>query len=240
MISVKNISKQFGQVNALNDISLEIGKGEIVGFLGRNGAGKTTLMRILTSFLPATAGEASVCGHDVGKASLQVRQEIGYLPENPPLYLNMRVDEYLKFSAELKNVKGVKLKSSLEGVLENCDLTQVSKQVIGTLSKGFKQRVGIAQAIIHDPQVLILDEPTTGLDPIQVLHIRNLIQKFKGIKTVILSTHVLSEIEKLVERVFIIGEGRVLKDQRLTDLVAEYGDIEKAFLEINGVKESHE
>ena len=233
MISVKNISKKYGQIEVLKDINFDIHKGEIVGFLGVNGAGKTTLMRILTSFLPATEGEATVAGFDVHKDHKKVRANIGYLPENPPLYQDMDVLKYLKFAARLKNLSGKNLRERVEYVIERCQLNNVVDRRIHVLSKGFKQRVGLAQAILNDPKVLILDEPTTGLDPIQVEQVRGLLNELKEDHTVILSTHVLSEIERVAHRVLILKDGVIAVDRQLIDLLNVSESLEETFIKLH-------
>ena len=219
MITTKNITKYFGSFQALKDVSFEINKGEIVGFLGQNGAGKTTLMRILTSYLPASSGTVMIDGDDIAKNSLTIRQKIGYLPETPPLYMNMTVKDYLKFAAEIKDIPVKQRRRQLDKVLEECQIEDVKDKTIATLSKGYKQRVGIAQAIIHEPKLLILDEPTSGLDPIQNLQVRSLIKNLKDQRTVILSTHILSEIEQIAQRVLIIKSGQVIVDESLEVLL---------------------
>ena len=219
MITVKNITKYFGSFQALKDVSFEINKGEIVGFLGQNGAGKTTLMRILTSYLPASSGTVMIGGDDIAKNSLTIRQKIGYLPETPPLYMDMTVKDYLKFAAEIKDIPVKQRRRQLDKVLEECQIEDVKGKIIATLSKGYKQRVGIAQAIIHEPKLLILDEPTSGLDPIQNLQVRKLIKNLKDQRTVILSTHILSEIEQIAQRVLIIKSGQVIVDESLEVLL---------------------
>jgi ABC-2 type transport system ATP-binding protein len=219
MISVKNVSKNFGSIQALHDVSFEIPRGEVVGFLGENGAGKTTLMRILTTYFPPTQGRVSIAGLDVGTSALQIRRKIGYLPENPPIYPSMSVFDYLKFAAQLKDVSHREIKKCVDRVLEQCMLKDVYHRRIGVLSKGYKQRVGIAQAIINDPDVLILDEPTSGLDPVQVKQVRHLIKNFDRQRTIILSTHILPEIELMADRVLIIKQGRILVDSPLTNLL---------------------
>ena len=218
MISIQKVSKYFANTPALNSVSFEINKGEIVGFLGPNGAGKTTLMRILTTYLPPSEGKVSVCGLDVTTHPLEVRKNIGYLPETAPLYPEMTVYYYLKFAAQLKNVPQRQLNSQIDKTLEECSLKDVRKQTIATLSKGYRQRLGIAQAIVHNPQVLILDEPTSGLDPQQIIQVRELIKKLEHEKTVLLSTHILSEIEQIAKRVIIIKKGTIVADQALNDL----------------------
>jgi len=219
MITTKNISKNFGSFQALHDVSFKINPGEIVGFLGLNGAGKTTLMRILTSYLPASSGLVLIDGEDIVENSLAIRQKIGYLPETPPLYSNMSVRDYLKFAAEIKGIPANQRKSQLNKVIEECQLGDVSHKSIATLSKGYKQRTGIAQAIIHQPKILILDEPTSGLDPIQNLQLRNLITNLKDQRTVIISTHILSEIEQIAQRVLIIRAGQIIVDESLETLL---------------------
>jgi len=226
MISAKNISKHFGTFQALSNVSFEIQESEIVGLLGKNGAGKTTLMRILTSFLPASSGSVLIDGEDVSKNSLATRENIGYLPETPPLYLNMTVKDYLQFSAEIKSIPARKRRPQLERVLAECQLEQVTGKTIGTLSKGYKQRVGIAQAIIHDPKLLILDEPTSGLDPIQNLQVRKLINSLKDRRTVIVSTHILSEIEHIAQRVLMIKSGQIIVDEPLDVLMRSHNSAE--------------
>lgn len=219
MISTKNVSKNFGSFQALKPVSFDIKRGEIVGFIGQNGAGKTTLMRILTSYYRASTGTVIIDGEDISKNSLAIRRKIGYLPETAPLYLNMTVKDYLNFAAEIKDVSAKDRRRQLNRVLEQCQLENVSHKTIGTLSKGYKQRTGIAQAIIHDPEILILDEPTSGLDPIQNLQLRNLIKGLKDHRTVILSTHILSEIEQIAQRVLIIKAGELIVDEPLDALL---------------------
>ncbi len=219
MISVSGLSKYFGNHPALDGVSFHIEKGEIVGFLGQNGAGKTTLMRVLTTYLLPSSGTVSLFGEDVVLNSLSARRRIGYLPETPPLYLQMSVYEYLKFAAQLKDVPFKQQRLQIDRVLQSCNLSDVKHRTIEELSKGFRQRVGIAQAIINDPDVLILDEPTNGLDPIQIAQFRDLIHhlEFRGV--VILSTHILSEIEKLAQRVIILKKGKIIADQKMSELL---------------------
>lgn len=231
MIIARNITKYFGGFKALKDISFEINKGEIVGFLGLNGAGKTTLMRILTSYLPATSGTVIIGGKDVAKNSMAIRKKIGYLPETPPLYSNMTIRDYLRFAAELKDVPLKRQCSQVDRVLEECNLRDSQHKTISTLSRGYKQRVGIAQAIINEPEVLILDEPTSGLDPVQILQIRNLIKSLEYKRTVILSTHILSEIQQIAQRVLIIKSGEIVADDSLKNLLKDTGsNLEDVFL----------
>ncbi len=210
MIEVQELRKTFGGRVAIDGISFRVEKGEILGFLGPNGAGKTTTMRILTGFIPPTSGTARVAGLDVVEEPREVKRRIGYLPEHPPLYKEMTVISYITFVARIKGVPGSRIRESVASALERCGLQAVAGRLIQNLSKGYQQRVGIAQAIVHSPEVMILDEPTVGLDPRQILKIRNLIRSFHGEKTVILSTHIISEVEKLCDRVAIINEGRIV------------------------------
>jgi len=212
MISVQDLSFHFGKFKALDRVSFSARSGEILGLLGPNGAGKTTLMRVLTTYLYPTQGSVQVGGADVVQDAKQVRRMIGYLPETAPLYMDMRVDEYLNFVAAARALSGPYRKERIEWVREKCSLKSVWKHAIFEISKGYKQRVGLAQALIHDPEVLILDEPTVGLDPIQILDIRNLIQSLSQEKTIIFSTHILQEIEALAERIVIMSEGRLIAD----------------------------
>lgn len=219
MIISDNICKNYAGFEALKEVSFEINEGDIVGFLGKNGAGKTSLMRILTSFLPATSGKVIIDGQDLAKHSLAIRRKIGYLPETPPLYTNMTVQSYLKFAAEIKDVAVKQRRRQLHKVLQECQLEQVRNKAIHTLSKGYKQRVGIAQAIIHEPKTLILDEPTSGLDPIQIQQVRTLIKNQQAQRTVLVSSHTLSEIESIAERVLIIRSGEIIVDETLNTLL---------------------
>ncbi|MFH2137303.1 MAG: ABC transporter ATP-binding protein [Candidatus Omnitrophota bacterium] len=238
MIITQNITKYFGGFQALKDVSFTINKGEIVGFLGQNGAGKTTLMRILTSYLPATSGEVIIGGKNMAKDSLDVRKKIGYLPETPPLYPDMTVKDYLLFAAQLKDVPPKRQSFQLDKVLEDCNLNDVQGKTIAILSKGYKQRVGIAQAIINDPEVLILDEPTIGLDPVQILQVRNLIKSLEHKRTVILCTHILSEIQQIAKRVLIIKSGEIIVDGSLKDLLNGKGaNLEEIFLKLHSARE---
>ena len=210
-IIANNINKIYGKQKALNNVSFEIKTGEIVGFLGPNGAGKSTMMKIITGFIPQTSGEVTVNGYDVVEQSLEVRKNIGYHPENNPLYLDMYVKEYLEFVAGLYNL-GRRTKSRIDEMIEHTGLVAEQKKKISALSKGYRQRVGIAQALIHNPKVLILDEPTTGLDPNQIIEIRNLISEVGKEKTVLLSTHILQEVEAICDRVIIINNGIIVAD----------------------------
>ncbi len=212
MIEVKNLTKKFGQIEAVSNISFEIEKGEIVAFLGPNGAGKTTTMKILTCFMRPTNGEVKISGYDIYDNPMEIKRKIGYLPENNPLYLNMRAIDYLKFVGKLKDLKGKELDDAIKRVSIQCGIEHVLKRTIGNLSKGYRQRVGLAQAIINDPPILILDEPTSGLDPNQRIEIRELIKELGKEKTVILSTHILPEAETTCNRILIIHKGKIVAD----------------------------
>lgn len=213
-IKVENITKTYGEQKALNNVSFSIEKGEIVGFLGPNGAGKSTMMKILTTYLPATEGVAIVNDFEVSKDDISVKKSVGYLPEHNPLYLDMYVREYLLFNAGIYNIP----KSEVESVIEKTGLTPEANKKIGQLSKGYRQRVGLANALLHDPDVLILDEPTTGLDPNQLIEIRQLIKNVGEHKTVLLSTHIMQEVEAICDRVIIINNGQIVLDKKLDDL----------------------
>lgn len=210
MIEVENLSKIYGTTTAIADVSFSVGKGEILGFLGPNGAGKTTTMRILSGYIPATSGTARIAGFDVHDRSMDVRRNIGYLPENPPLYPEMTVEGFLHFVARIKGLAAGDRNKRVDFVLDRCQLQDKRKVIIRKLSKGYKQRVGIAQAIVHDPPVIILDEPTVGLDPKQIIEVRNLIKSLAGEHTIILSTHILPEVSITCDRATIINRGRVL------------------------------
>lgn len=216
-IEVQNISKSYGTQKALDNVSFSIKKGEIVGFLGPNGAGKSTLMKILTTYINADEGTATVNGNDVKEAQLKVQQSVGYLPEHNPLYLDLYVREYLEFNADVYKVA----KSRIEDVIQLTGLTPESHKKIGQLSKGYRQRVGLATALLHNPDVLILDEPTTGLDPNQLVEIRNVIKNVGKDKTVFLSTHIMQEVEAICDRVIIIDNGKIVTDKKLNKLVSE-------------------
>jgi ABC-2 type transport system ATP-binding protein len=215
-IKVEHLTKTYGEQNALDDISFSIKSGEIVGFLGPNGAGKSTTMKILTSYIPPTSGYAEVCGIDVMTDSIEVRKKIGYLPEHNPLYLDMYVREYLEFVAEIHKLDNVKQR--VDAMIETVGLQIERQKKIGTLSKGYRQRVGLAQALIHEPEVLILDEPTSGLDPNQLEEIRGLIKQLGKEKTVILSTHIMQEVEAICDRVIIINKGKIVADDSAATL----------------------
>ncbi len=220
-IEVNHLTKFYGDQKALNAVSFKIKKGEIVGFLGPNGAGKSTMMKILTTYIDASEGEAKVNDFDVEKNSLKVQKVVGYLPEHNPLYLDMYVKEYLAFNADVYNVE----KARINEVIELTGLTPESHKKIGQLSKGYRQRVGLATALLHDPEVLILDEPTTGLDPNQLIEIRHLIKSLGKEKTVFLSTHIMQEVEAICDRVIIINKGEIVADKKLSELKADQEQI---------------
>ena len=221
MIKVQNLTKRYAGITAVDDLSFEVGKGEIVGFLGPNGAGKSTTMRILSSFMPATSGTASVAGFDVFENSLEARSHLGYMPENVALYTELRVREYLRYRGGIKGVGGRKLKERLGEVLDLCSLNDVENRIIGSLSKGYRQRVGLADALIHDPDLLILDEPTIGLDPNQIRHVRQLIKDLGRRHTILLSTHILPEVEMTCNRVIIIHKGKIQASDTPQNLLAQ-------------------
>ena len=220
MIKALELTKIFGRTRAVDNLSFEVAPGEIVGFLGPNGAGKTTTMRILSCFLPPTRGTVTIGGLDIVRDSLEVRRIIGYLPETVPLYGEMRVNEYLHFRAKLKGLRGLRRRNRVNDVLEQCGLESVSHYVIGRLSKGYRQRVGLADSLVHEPQLLILDEPTIGLDPNQIRHVRDLIRNVGGKQTVLLSTHILSEVEAVCDRALIMHEGRIVASDSPDSLVS--------------------
>jgi len=217
-ISVKNITKLYGNQKALDNVSFEISSGEIFGFLGPNGAGKSTMMKIITGFIPPTSGEVFVNGLDIVEKSIEVRKQIGYVPENNPLYLDMYVKEYLTFVARLYKIGQKEAKHKVEEIIIKTGLSQEQKKKIGALSKGYRQRVGLAQALVHDPTVLVLDEPTSGLDPNQIVEIRNLIAEVGKQKTVLLSTHIMQEVEAICDRIIIINNGIIVADNNKEDL----------------------
>ena len=218
-LNVKNLTKVYGTQRAVNNISFEVGEGEIVGFLGPNGAGKSTTMKIATSYVPPTEGQVTVAGYDVVNSPIDVKRITGYLPEHNPLYLDMYVHEYLRFIGKLYGIKGASLTNRVEEMVELCGLTVEQNKKIETLSKGYRQRVGLAQALIHDPAVLILDEPTSGLDPNQLVEIRRLIKQISTNKTVIFSTHIMQEVSALCDRVIVINKGEIVADDQLSNLM---------------------
>jgi ABC-2 type transport system ATP-binding protein len=234
MIQVDRLTKHYGPVAAIQDVSFSVDQGEIVGFLGPNGAGKTTTMRILACFMPATGGSASVAGYDVFSQSLEVRRRIGYLPENVPLYPDLPVAAYLDFVAELKGVGRAERKGRVAEVMERCLIADVQHRLIGKLSKGYRQRVGLAQALLNDPEVLILDEPTIGLDPKQITEIRSLIKSLAGRHTVILSTHILPEASMVCSRVLIIHQGQIVAGDTPENLTARLSQSARIQVQVEG------
>jgi ABC-2 type transport system ATP-binding protein len=231
-IAVRNLTKYYDTEKAVNDISFDVKTGEILGFLGPNGAGKTTTMKIITCYMPPTSGSVEVEGFDIADHSFEVRKKIGYLPEMNPLYLDMNVLEYLEYSARLQGLKNGLLRSRMKEMIEVCGIADVRHKDIGELSKGFRQRVGLAQAMIHDPEVLILDEPTSGLDPNQIVEIRNLIRQLGRAKTVVLSTHILTEVQATCDHVIIINDGGIVADGTLEQLQQDFRGSEKISLEL--------
>ncbi|MFW6160915.1 MAG: ABC transporter ATP-binding protein [Acidobacteriota bacterium] len=241
MIEVEHLTKKFGDLVAVKDLSFRVERGKIWGLLGPNAAGKTTTMRILTAYLPATDGKAIVAGHDVFEHPQEVKQKIGYLPEVVPLYLEMVVEEYLQFVSEIKGIPSARRKETIDSVSERVGLEPARKRLIKNISRGFRQRVGLAQALIHDPEVLILDEPTIGLDPAQIIEIRQLIRSLKGERTIILSTHILAEVTQTCDGVVIINEGRLMANGSLTELSDTFKDREGVFIRLRKLnKESIE
>jgi ABC-2 type transport system ATP-binding protein len=220
MIDVQDLTKQYAGRTAVDGIRFQVEPGEIVGFLGPNGAGKTTTMRILSGFMPATSGRAVVAGFDVFRQSLEVRRAVGYMPEMAPLYVDMKVKEYLRFRAELKGMRGHSMRRRVGEVMELCGLTDVRRRLIDNLSKGYRQRVALADALVHDPKLLILDEPTNGLDPVQIRQVRELLRELRTRHTVLLSTHILHEVEVACDRVIMLNHGRILADDSPKNLAA--------------------
>src|SRR4051812_32117436 len=218
MLEVRNLTKRYGDITAVRNVSFTAAQGQILGFLGPNGAGKTTTMRILTGYLPATSGTAKVAGFDVFTESDEVRRRIGYLPENPPLYGDMTTDSYLRFVARIKGMPKAAIEEAIDRAIHTCGLDRVRDRLLGHLSKGFRQRVGLAQALIHDPPVLVLDEPTIGLDPRQITEIRSRIGQLAGQRTVVLSTHIRPEVSQICEKVVIINDGQVVLEEDMAAL----------------------
>jgi ABC-2 type transport system ATP-binding protein len=234
MIHIEQLTKRFSRHTAVDAISFDVGEGEVVGFLGPNGAGKTTTLRMLTGYLPPSSGAASVAGHDVFRESLAARRKIGYLPESVPLYHDMRVREYLTFRGQIKGLRGNTLKRRLDEVVDQCGLQSVRRKMIKTLSKGFRQRVGIADALIHDPPLLILDEPTNGLDPNQIRAIRSLIKRLGKDHTILVSTHILSEVEMICNKIIIIDGGRIKAADTPAALVGQMRAAGRVTAELKG------
>ena len=235
MIKVEGLTKRYARTVAVDNISFEVDKGQIVGFLGPNGAGKTTTMRVLTCFLPPTSGTANVAGFDVLEKPMEVKKRIGYLPETPPVYPEMEVGEYLHFTGRLKGISSADINRRVNEVIDKCSLGDVRRRLIGKLSKGYRQRVGLGQAIIHNPDVLILDEPTSGLDPKQIIEIRELLKHLAGDHTIILSTHILSEVEQSCERVIIISQGKLVAIDSVANLTNRLRGSESVALEVEAV-----
>jgi ABC-2 type transport system ATP-binding protein len=234
MITVTGLSKRYARHTAVNNISFNVEKGQIVGFLGPNGAGKTTTMRILTCFLPPTSGTATVADFDVLEQPLEVKKRVGYLPETPPLYQDMTTREYVAFVGRLKGLRGAELKKRIDYVIERCAIGNIRDKQLGKISKGYRQRVGLAQAIIHNPDVLILDEPTAGLDPKQINETRDLIKDLAGEHTIILSTHILPEVEQTCEQVIIINKGKLVATDSVRNLQARARGAESVLVEVAG------
>ena len=234
MIEVKELTRYYGETRAIHNVSFDVQKGEVLGLLGPNAAGKTTTMKILTCYMPPTSGSATVGGFDIWDQPMEIKQRIGYLPENPPLYNDLRVTEYLDFVSKVKGVPSDKRQSAIDTSIEKAALQSVKKQVIGSLSKGFRQRVGLAQALLNDPEILILDEPTVGLDPRQIIEIRELIKNLGGDHTIILSTHILPEVEMTCGRVVIINEGEVVAEDTPGNLTRRLKGSERTVLEVEG------
>lgn len=251
MIKVENLTKKFVGFTAIEKLNFEVQKGEIVGFLGPNGAGKSTTMRILAGYIPPTSGTALIAGFDIFEKSLEARKRIGYLPENTPLYQDMRVNEYLRYRANLKRVPSRKVSERVGDVIELCNLKMKERAIIGTLSKGQRQRVGLADALVHDPDLLILDEPTIGLDPNQIRQVRELIKNLANKRTVLISTHILPEVEIMCSRVIVIHQGRIRASDTAENLISNYraagnmrmeartdgGDARTALQQLPGVKD---
>jgi ABC-2 type transport system ATP-binding protein len=234
LIEVQNLTKYYGNVRAIEGVSFNVNKGEILGFLGPNAAGKTTTMRIITCFMPSSKGTVKVRGFDVFEDAMEVKKSIGYLPEHPPLYLDMDVRGYLSFVATIKGISKKRKSKSVDNAIEKCGLGQVRQSRIGNLSKGFRQRVGLAQALIHDPPVMILDEPTIGLDPKQIIEVRELIKGLAGDHTVVLSTHILPEVSMTCDRVVIIDKGKKVAEGSPEDLTKQLMGTEKLRIRVEG------
>jgi len=235
MIEISQLTKRYGSIAAIHNLNFSVKKGEIVGFLGPNGAGKTTTMKIITGFMAPTSGSVKVADFDVFENPIEVKKRIGYLPETPPVYFDMRVADYLEYVARLKGLKGSAVNQGVIKAIEKANLGSVQKRLIGNLSKGFRQRVGIAQALVHNPDVLILDEPTVGLDPKQVIEIRNLIKELAGDHTVILSTHILPEVTATCQRIIIINRGEIAAEDTLEGLSKRMGDSKRVMVRVRRI-----
>lgn len=238
MIEVDQLSKEYGDVTAVDGVSFRAERGQILGFLGPNGAGKTTTMRMLTCYLPPSAGTASVDGYDVVDESMEVRRRIGYLPESPPVYMDMTVDAYLGFVARIKGVPTNQTRARIDETMEKTGVAHVRSNVIGHLSKGYRQRVGLAQALVHNPSVLILDEPTVGLDPKQIIEIREVIKSLRGEHTIVLSTHILPEVSMTCEKVVIISQGRIVGEGSPESLTAQLKESDVLHAQVLGPVEA--
>jgi len=238
MIKVSKLSKQYVERTAVNNISFEVEPGEIVGFLGPNGAGKTTTIRMLTGYIPPTSGTASIGGHDVFSESIKARKKIGYMPENVPLYDDMRIREYLRFRAELKGLRGQEARQGVDEAVELCGLQQIRRQMISSLSKGYRQRVGLADALVNNPELLILDEPTNGLDPNQIRRFRELIKQLGIRHTILISTHILSEVEMTCNRVIILNEGKIIANGKPNNLSSELRSAHTISIELKTSEET--
>jgi ABC-2 type transport system ATP-binding protein len=234
VIEVKDLTRYYGEIRAIHDVSFQVKKGEILGLLGPNAAGKTTTMKILTCYMPPSSGSARVADFDIWEQPMEIKKMTGYLPENPPLYSDLNVWEYLDFVAKAKGVESKQRKAAISAAIEKAALGDVQKQVVGSLSKGFKQRVGLGQALLNDPEILILDEPTVGLDPRQIIEIRELIKRLGGDHTIILSTHILPEVEMTCGRVVIINEGEVVAEDTPENLTRRLKGSERTVVEVSG------
>jgi ABC-2 type transport system ATP-binding protein len=233
MIEVQGLTKRYGNIHALNDVSFSVQKGQIVGFLGANGAGKTTTMDILCGCIGADQGSAQISGYDITSQPNEAKRRLGYLPDEPPLYTDMLVKEYIEYSAKLHKVPRTEIKKRVDETVEKLSLGEVRNRLVGNLSKGFRQRVGLAQAIVHDPEVLVLDEPTEGLDPNQIVHIRELIRSLAGQHTIILSSHILSEVQNTCDHIIIINKGRIVKQGTYDELVKVIGKTRQYFISVD-------
>lgn len=238
MIEVSGLTKLYGPRTAVSNLNFTVNAGEVVGFLGPNGAGKSTTMKILTGFMPASSGSVKVNGFDVFDNPIEVKRSVGYLPENPPVYLEMTVERYLEFAARIHDVPKAKLKSAVDSAIEKTGLTQVRKRIIGNLSKGFRQRVGLAQALVHDPKVLILDEPTVGLDPVQIIEIRELIKGLAGRHTVVLSSHILPEVTATCQRIIVINKGQIVVQDSIDRLTSRMRQGQLLFMNVRNPHEN--
>jgi ABC-2 type transport system ATP-binding protein len=234
MIELDHLAKHFGATRAVDDVSFRVERGAIIGLLGPNGSGKTTIMRVLTGFFPPTTGRARIAGYDADQDSLELRRIIGYLPESVVLYPDMRVLRFLQFCADVRRMTGARRRQRIDAVMHDCGLREVANQLIGTLSKGYRQRVGLAQALLHEPEVLILDEPTVGLDPRQIIEIRGLVRALRGRTTVLLCTHILPEVSMTCERVVIIDQGRIVAEDTAEALTRQVAGADRTLVRVDG------